>query len=98
MRKENAALLIQSRFRAHRQRSQYLRQKESLMKCQALVLTRQMRRAYLEMVTNTTIAQAYIKRYLAMLWYKRIKDSKDNLENHIENINEMIQKFNLNAN
>ena len=33
-----------------------------------------------------------------MLWYKRIKDSKDNLENHIENINEMIQKFNLNAN
>ena len=68
------------------------------MKCQALVLTRQMRRAYLEMVSNTSVAQAYIKRYLAMLWYKRIKDSKDNLENHIDNINEMISKFNVNAN
>ena len=29
-----------------------------------------------------------------MVWYQRIKNSKDNLENHIENINEMIQKFN----
>ena len=33
-----------------------------------------------------------------MLWYKRIKESKDSLENHIENINEMISKFNVNAN
>ena len=33
-----------------------------------------------------------------MLWYKRIKESKENLENHIENINEMISKFNLDAN
>ena len=50
------------------------------------------------MVSNTLTAQAYIKRFLAMLWYKRIKESKDNLENHIENINELIAKFNLNAN
>jgi hypothetical protein len=33
-----------------------------------------------------------------MLWYKRIKESKDNLENHIESISEMISKFNLDAN
>ena len=33
-----------------------------------------------------------------MLWYKRIKDSKDGLETHIEQINEMISKFNLDAN
>lgn len=33
-----------------------------------------------------------------MLWFKRIKDSKDNLENHIGNINEMIANFNVNAN
>mmetsp|Transcript_2180 Transcript_2180/g.2104 ORF Transcript_2180/g.2104 Transcript_2180/m.2104 type:complete len:94 (+) Transcript_2180:391-672(+) len=32
-----------------------------------------------------------------MLWYKRIKESKENLENHIENINEMISKFNVDA-
>ena len=33
-----------------------------------------------------------------MLWYKRIRESKENLENHIENINTMIEKYNLNAN
>jgi hypothetical protein len=33
-----------------------------------------------------------------MLWYKRIKESKDNLESHMENINDMISKFNLDAN
>lgn len=33
-----------------------------------------------------------------MLWYKRIRESKDNLENHIESINDMISKFNTDAN
>ena len=60
------------------------------MKCQANVLSRQFRRAYLEMLASTQTGQSYIKRFLAMLWYKRIKESKDNLENHIENINDMI--------
>ena len=55
-RKQNAALMIQSRFRAYVQRKRFLTQKNALMKCQALVLTRQMRRAYLEMLTNTTVA------------------------------------------
>lgn len=32
-----------------------------------------------------------------MLWYKRIKESKENLESHIENINDMISKFNVDA-
>jgi hypothetical protein len=50
------------------------------------------------MQKNTQVAQAYIKRFLAMLWYKRIRESKENLENHIENINTMIEKYNLNAN
>lgn len=50
------------------------------------------------MVQNTLTAQAYIKRFLAMVWFQRIKESKDNLENHIENINDLISKFNINAN
>jgi hypothetical protein len=65
---------------------------------QANILTRQYRRVYLDMQKNTQVAQAYIKRFLAMLWYKRIRESKENLENHIENINTMIEKYNLNAN
>ena len=50
------------------------------------------------MKSDVSIAQQYIKRFLAMLWYKRIKESKEHLENHIENINDMITKFNLDAN
>ncbi len=68
------------------------------MKCQANVLTRQYRRAYLKMKSDVVTAQQYIKRFHAMLWYKRIRESKDNLENHIESINDMINKFNMDAN
>lgn len=32
-----------------------------------------------------------------MLWYKRIREGKEGLETHIEQINEMITKFNLDA-
>lgn len=68
------------------------------MKCQANVLTRQQRRAYLKMRSDVLVAQQYIKRFHSMLWYKRIKESKEGLETHIEQINEMITKFNLDAN
>lgn len=68
------------------------------MKCQGNVLARQYRRAYLKMRSDVLIAQQYIKRFHAMLWYKRIRESKEGLENHIESINEMINKFNLDAN
>lgn len=50
------------------------------------------------MKSDVTIAQEYIKRFHAMLWYKRIKESKESLENHIESINQMINKFNTDAN
>lgn len=50
------------------------------------------------MRSDVLVAQQYIKRFHAMLWYQRIKESKDGLETHIEQINEMISKFNLDAN
>ena len=49
------------------------------------------------MRNDVQTAQAYIKRFHAMLWYKRIKESKESLENHIESINDMISKFNVDA-
>lgn len=67
------------------------------MKCQGNVLARQARRAYLKMRSDVLVAQQYIKRYHAMLWYKRIREGKEGLETHIEQINEMITKFNLDA-
>ena len=60
------------------------------MKCQANVHTRQYRRAYLNMLADTNKAQAYIKRLLAVVWYRRIKQQKDNLQNHIEKIDNMV--------
>ena len=44
------------------------------------------------------MAQAYIKRFLAMLWYKKIKQKKDGLVNHIQNIDEMIKKYDVEVN
>lgn len=32
-----------------------------------------------------------------MVWYQRIKGQKDNLETHIDKINDMIGQFNNNA-
>jgi hypothetical protein len=42
------------------------------------------------MLSNTTIAQAYIKRFLAMHWYRKIREKKDGLVNHINTIDDMI--------
>jgi len=39
----------------------------------------------------------YVKRFLAMVWYRKIKDSREQLENHISNIQEMISKYNVDA-
>ena len=98
LRRDQAALRIQSRFRAFKCRKVFLQQKAAIQRCQALVLSRQYRRAYLKMRSDVLVSQQYIKRFLAMLWYKQIRDTKDNLENNIDAINKMIEKFNLDAN
>jgi hypothetical protein len=33
-----------------------------------------------------------------MVWFRRIKDSKESLDNHIGTIKELIEKYNVNAN
>ena len=50
------------------------------------------------MLANSNMAQAYIKRFLAMLWYKKIKQKKDGLVNHIQNIDQMIKKYDVEVN
>ena len=39
---------------------------------------------------DTTLAQAYIKRYLAMSWITRVKDKNDNLNKFLTQINDKI--------
>ena len=67
------------------------------MKAQANVLARQQRRAFLKLKQDTTMAQAYIKRYLAMSWLVRVKDQNDNLNEALRHINDTIGKYNQDA-
>lgn len=43
------------------------------------------------------MAQAYIKRYLAMAWYQRIRNQNESLTNQIRAISETIGKYNQEA-
>ena len=47
--RENAAIMIQKKYRAHFKSSAYRRARKALMTCQANVLARQCRRAFLKM-------------------------------------------------
>ena len=96
-RKENAALKIQAQFRSHRQRAVFKRQRRALMKCQANVLTRQFQRAYQKMRRDVVTCECYIKRYLAMAWYKKVRDHKQMLEDEANRISQMISMYNVNA-
>jgi hypothetical protein len=55
-RRDYAARKIQSRYRAYIARKKYLKIKHAFMKCQANVLTRQQRRAYVKMRSDVLVA------------------------------------------
>lgn len=97
MRHDQAAIRIQSRWRAYRCQRDYRRKYHAIQKLQANILSRNYHRCFKDMKKKTQVAQAFIKRFLAMLWYRRIRESKDNLESHVENINQMIERYNENA-
>ena len=92
--RENAALMIQKKWRSHNVARSFKIARRALMRCQANVLARQMRRAYLKMKIDTVMAQAMIRRYLAMSWYHQLKKKRFELESDLENINSMISKYN----
>lgn len=95
--RENAVTMIQKKYRSFLTSKSFRKARRALMKCQANVLTRQMTRAFQKMRLDVMMAQAFIRRYLAVKWFKQIKVQKVDLENHMENINDMIMKYNTNA-
>jgi len=92
--RENAALMIQKKWRSHNVARSFKIARRALMRCQANVLARQSRRAYTKMKIDTMMAQAMIRRYLAMSWYHQLKKKRFELESDLENINSMISKYN----
>jgi hypothetical protein len=97
-RKDRAILKIQSFFRGFLVRQVFKRQKAAIMKMQANVLTRQTRRAFVLLKGNAELAQAFIKRFLAMQWFKRMRESKESLEYHVGSINNLIKNYEHSSN
>lgn len=98
MLRQRAILTIQSAFRGFLQRRKYKQQRSAIMKCQANVLARQQRRAYLRLKQDAALAQAYIKRFLAMAWYRRVKEKNEGLNQALKQITEKIGEYNDAAN
>ena len=97
MRTGLATVKIQAAFRGFLERQKYQRFQKNVQKAQAYVLQRQQRRAYLKLKQDTLRLQAYIKRYIAMSWYQKVKDQKQNLGQALQQINETIGKYNQEA-
>lgn len=97
MRTDLATVKIQAAFRGFLERQKYQRFQKNVQKAQAYVLQRQQRRAYLKLKQDALRLQAYIKRYIAMSWYQKVKDQKQNLGQALQQINETIGKYNQEA-
>jgi len=95
--REKAATVIQKKYRSFDVSKAFRNTRRLVMKLQANVLARQMRRAFLKMKIDTMMGQAFIRRYLAMSWYHQLKKQKYELESNLENINSMIHKYNQEA-
>mmetsp|Transcript_19452 Transcript_19452/g.22085 ORF Transcript_19452/g.22085 Transcript_19452/m.22085 type:complete len:743 (-) Transcript_19452:269-2497(-) len=97
IRRFNAAILLQSKWRAHKRRKKFMIAKRALMRCQANVLSRQVRRAFQKMKADTISCQEYLRRYLAVMWFAKIKVKQRNLETNVEDINNWIERYNMEA-
>jgi hypothetical protein len=97
IRRESAALSLQSYFRAFARQKVFNKARNALLRCQGNVLARQCRRAFLKMRSDVIRAQTYIRRFLATQWYENLKRKKYELENDVEGIAEMIAKYNNDA-
>lgn len=93
----NAILKLQSIFRGLKDRRKFRIAKRALMKCQANVLTRQFRTAFLNTKSHVTSAQMFIKRYLAMKWFKNLQNKKKQLDENLDQINFLINRHNMEA-
>ena len=93
LRKEKAALMLQSKFRAHKAQKFFGIARRALMKCQANILARQVRRAFLKMRNDSQNCQCYIRRFLALSWFQKLRSQKSELDNQMMNINKMIEIY-----
>lgn len=78
-------------------KKKYKTQRAAIMKAQAHVLARQQRRAFLKLKQDNSLAKQYIMRYLAMQWYKRIRNKNNELNQALLTINDTIGQYNQQA-
>ena len=67
------------------------------MRCQANVLTKQFRKAFLNTRENVVTCQMFIKRNLAMKWFNNLRNKKRKLDDNLAQINQLIGRHNNEA-
>eukprot|EP00743_Colponemidia_sp_Colp-15_P000897 GILK01000990.1.p1 GENE.GILK01000990.1~~GILK01000990.1.p1 ORF type:complete len:735 (+),score=112.26 GILK01000990.1:55-2205(+) len=97
VRRNAAAVRLQTVWRTFAEVSEFKRQRALLMRCQANVLARQNRRAFLKMKEDVETAQALIRRCLSMRWYHQLSSQKAHLEASLSSISNAIGKYNEDA-
>ena len=94
---ESAIVSIQSCWRGIKVRRWYKRIRNAILRCQANALTKQFRKAFLNTKSHVTTCQMFIKRYLAMSWFKTLKNKKQQLEDNLNQISYLINQHNNEA-
>jgi len=93
IRRERAAIRMQSAWRGYLCAREYHHARRVIMRCQANVLCRQGRRAYLNYRADVIICQAAVRRFLAIRWFARIKSQRAALEGRLANIQAAIIRY-----
>jgi len=94
---EEAVVTIQAIYRGLKQFKKYRIAKKALMRCQANVLTKQFRKAFLNTRENVVTCQMFIKRNLAMKWFNNLRNKKRKLDDNLAQINQLIGRHNNEA-
>lgn len=92
-RRLKSAITVQRVWRGWKSLKWYHIARSSLMRCQANVLARQGRRAYLKYRADMVKCQAFIRRALAMKWYNKVKSNRRSLENMLGQIQTLALRY-----
>ena len=95
--KKKAYLKINALVIGHKVRRKYRMVMKVVYKMQANFFATQNKRSFQKLKCDAIQCQAYIRRYLAVTWFKKIHSMKRNLEDKMELLNDQIGELNTAA-
>jgi len=93
MRRHNSALKIQSTFRSFAASSAYSASMSSLKKCQANILRRTGRAAYVSFRLDVIQCQAVVRGFLVRKWYAGVRGTLAVMLSRLEAVQSMVAKY-----